>query len=519
MAKPDERLVAALRACVVHARDLVDSAKLVQTSGRANIAYHLATLALEEMGRRELFQIQDAAASVGEVPPWQMNATQDHVQKLFWCFYGMGRVQDIIDQQQFFEKREAAADVHAIRLLGLYVENAETGLNIPSKAITTKQSESLISLAELLVSNAENEKPREAIPQEEIDLQIWFLSAFDDPDKRNRILTRQSFERLKSLNDIAAWTRQVKAEIERDDAELRALAEKEINRSPASLGQGDKDRWKVQLKIRTSSNSIRPKPLKKWNEGSAWIKLRPQQGALAKEELLVEITLGDNVHVGSLLPLASHIAFHFVAAINMATSGFWWWPLAPNRERIYEKIQDLENKDKGIEVGDPSFNIFRQRRELTDVHMQNLTLCLVALPGPNDQHRAPAYTYYIGGLNFMALNSVQWRCEGQAFGNFLESLRLLMVEARYINDGEAIDVAAGRFLKEKYPDLDPPEHETFVRLISTFDRKQGTPIVKLPDVYLIKLLCETIFRDAIMPSVLQSKSRDAMEQGDPLEPG
>jgi hypothetical protein len=94
-----------------------------------------------------------------------------------------------------------------------------------------------------------------------------------------------------------------------------------------------------------------------------------------------------------------------------------------------------------------------------------------------------------------------------------------MVEARYINDGEAIDVAAGRFLKEKYPDLDPPEHETFVRLISTFDRKQGTPIVKLPDVYLIKLLCETIFRDAIMPSVLQSKSRDAMEQGDPLEPG
>ena len=104
MAKPDERLIAALGACVVHARDLVESAKLVQTSGRANIAYHLATLALEEMGRRELFQIQDAATSVGEVPPWQMNATQDHVQKLFWCFYGIGRVQDIIDQKQFFEK-------------------------------------------------------------------------------------------------------------------------------------------------------------------------------------------------------------------------------------------------------------------------------------------------------------------------------------------------------------------------------------------------------------------------------
>jgi hypothetical protein len=117
----------------------------------------------------------------------------------------------------------------------------------------------------------------------------------------------------------------------------------------------------------------------------------------------------------------------------------------------------------------------------------------------------------------MALNSVQWRCEGQAFGNFLESLRLLMIEAKYIKDGESIEVAASRFLKEKYPELDPPEHEALVRLISAFERRQGTPVVKLPDVYLIKLLCETIFRDVIMPSVMQSKSRGGIEGDDPVE--
>jgi AbiV family abortive infection protein len=505
MAKPDEKLIAACEACVLHARDLVESAKLVQASGRANIAYHLATLALEEMGRRELFQIQNAAKSVGEVPPWQMNATQDHVQKLFWCFYSLGRVQDMIDQKQFFERREAAADIHVIRLMGLYVENTDTGLNIPAKAIGAKQSESLISLAELLVSQAETEKPREEIPQEEIDLQGWFLRAFDDSDKRKKILTAQSFESLKSLNDVATWTRQVKDEIEREDAELRALAEKEINRVPASPEES-KERWKVQLRIRTSSNSIRPKPLKQWNEGSEWIKLSPQQGALAKEELLVEITLRDNVHVGSLLPLVSHIAFHFIVAINMATSGFWWWPLAPNRERIYEKIQDLENKDKGVALEDPSFNIFWRRPALTDADMQRLTLCLAALPGPDDQHRAPAYMHYAGGLNFIALNSVLWRCEGQAFGNFLMSLRGLMAEAKYINDGESIDVAASRFLKEKFPGLDPPQHEAFIRLIIAFDRRQETAVAKLPDVYLIKLLCETIFRDTIVPSVMASRT-------------
>jgi AbiV family abortive infection protein len=211
----------------------VESAKLVQTSGRANVAYHLATLALEEMGRRELFQIQEAAASVGDVPPWQINATQDHVQKLFWCFYCMGRLQDVVDQKQFFEKRETAAEIHAIRLMGLYVENADSGLNIPSSVIAAKQSEALISLAELLVSQAEGETPRE-IAKEEIDLQIWFLRAFDDPERRKRILTKQSFETLKSLNDVAAWTRQIKAEIEQADAELKALAEQEIVRIPDS---------------------------------------------------------------------------------------------------------------------------------------------------------------------------------------------------------------------------------------------------------------------------------------------
>jgi hypothetical protein len=184
------------------------------------------------------------------------------------------------------------------------------------------------------------------------------------------------------------WTRQLKADIERDDAELRALAEREITRSPDSLGRGDKDRWRIQLKIRTSSNSIRPKPLKKWNERTTWIKLRPQQGALAKEELLVELTLGDNIPAASLWPLGFHMALHFIVAINMATSGFWWWPLASNRQRFYEKIQDLE-KNLGIELDDPSFNIFTHRQPLTDVHMQHLTLCLVALPGPNDQERAP----------------------------------------------------------------------------------------------------------------------------------
>jgi AbiV family abortive infection protein len=118
MTKPDSELIDALSACVAHARDLLEAAKTVQSTGRSNIAYHLATLALEEMGKRELYGIQAAATAVGEPPKWQIRATDDHKTKLFWCFYGFGQIPDIVDQRQFFEMRATAADIHANRIAG-----------------------------------------------------------------------------------------------------------------------------------------------------------------------------------------------------------------------------------------------------------------------------------------------------------------------------------------------------------------------------------------------------------------
>jgi hypothetical protein len=46
----------------------------------------------------------------------------------------------------------------------------------------------------------------------------------------------------------------------------------------------------------------------------------------------------------------------------------------------------------------------------------------------------------------------------------------------------------------------------------------ATPVVKLSDVYLIKLLCETIFREVIMPSILRSKSLEEVDEGEPVGP-
>jgi AbiV family abortive infection protein len=513
MPKPDADFLAALRACVAHARDLIESAKAVQITGRSNIAYHLATLALEELGKREIYRIQRAAKSVGDPPKWQANATQDHVRKLFWCFYSLGRISDIVDQQQFFDKRDAAADIHANRIAGLYVDSSDQGLNVPSAAISQRQSQALIELAESFIAYAESETPRDDIPQEEIDLQAWFLGAFDDPEKRGRILTAQSIAKLKTLNDVHEWTRSIKTELEADDARLRALAERELSREPASSDRSKKDRWKMRLRFETSSHSIRPASLKVWNDSVEWIRLAPQQGAKKKEQLIVDITMRNDIPLGAMWGFGFSLSLRFLLAINLATSGFWWWPLAPNHKRFYESIRDLEN-NLGVELESGGFQVFNPRRPaFTETHVKNVLLYFTSLPDPHDQHRQQAYTYYLGGLTFISLNCIQWRCEGQAFGNFLESFKLLMEEASYLLPSEAKVDALRRFLGEKYPNLDRPD--AFVDLFSNFERRLTSAVVKIDDVYLMKLLCETIFRDSIIPEVSKRKKQTAPADATP----
>jgi AbiV family abortive infection protein len=77
-----------MNACVKHARDLLDSARAVMTTGHPNIAFHLALLSLEELGRRRLIGLQGVAAH-HPVPPARMQKlTLEHNKKLFWCFFG-----------------------------------------------------------------------------------------------------------------------------------------------------------------------------------------------------------------------------------------------------------------------------------------------------------------------------------------------------------------------------------------------------------------------------------------------
>src|SRR5947209_3620679 len=151
----NEKTVAAMRACIDHAGALLDSARAVQAANHPNVAYHLATLALEEIGRRELIGVQSLAAKHPAPPAWPAKHTQDHVKKLFWCFFGGGFIYQRVSGKALEELSGMATTIHAKRLSGLYVDQEEDGVGIPFEAISSEEGAALIDLAAARLAMAE----------------------------------------------------------------------------------------------------------------------------------------------------------------------------------------------------------------------------------------------------------------------------------------------------------------------------------------------------------------------------
>jgi hypothetical protein len=144
--------------------------------------------------------------------------------------------------------------------------------------------------------------------------------------------------------------------------------------------------------------------------------------------------------------------------------------------------------------------------------MRRLVGSFATIPGPGDQDRAQTYAYYLGGLTFMSLSDIHLNFDGQAFGNFLSSMRGMMGEADYVRPDASAQQAIEGFLIGKCPTLDPAEREAFMRLVSAFEAGSARDAtVKPGDVMLMKLLCETLFRDSIVPATMARLRRRSQE--------
>jgi AbiV family abortive infection protein len=484
-------LVAAMAACVNHARALLESADAVQTARHPNIAYHLAALALEELGRRELMGVQSISSQEIVPPAWPKKHEQSHVKKLFWCFFGGNFLRGQLTKENLDGINELAQHIHDTRKLGLYVESTEDGLSIPSENISEEDASHLIQLAKARLTVAESEKLRDDVSDHDIDLQTWFLSATDDSVKSKQILSSGSLKKLAELDDVRAWATWLKEQFDQAEREAREAVQKELERSQNLPDKATKDKWKLRIRIVCASHSLRPKAFTTFNSGSKWIKIFPVSGK--KNEVMIEFILGDNVPAEALWFFGWGLARSFVVALNIGTMGFWWWRMPEQISRYYETLQDLETGKELVIERNPILKIdWGKGRVLTERDLLQVVLCFNALPRPNQPERQAPLNFYIGGLTFLSLNDIHWQCEGQAFGNFMECLRAMMMERGELPVSTPLHTAFVAFLDEMFPGM--AERERYTELCRKFDQgDRQTLQITLSEVAFLKICCDAYF--------------------------
>ena len=288
------------------------------------------------------------------------------------------------------------------------------------------------------------------------------------------------------------WIAWLKQEFDKAEQEARDAINQELQRKPPGDLTKLEEKWKVKIRLFSSSHSIRHNPLNKWNELRSWIRLYPVGGK--KDQLIAEFTLPKNISVNGLWWAAWGAARRFVVALNIGTFGCFWWYVPEQVSRFYEKIVDLENKMEVKIERNPILKLDWRHSALSETDLQNTALCFAMLPGDNESELGQSMGAYITALAFLNKNDIHFQFEANSYELFYKSLKHGM---RHFTDWDD---------KERFPDRferllgshnigqeEIGKHKILAqRFESTPPSFEGTKLT-LSEVGAIKILCDAYF--------------------------
>lgn len=134
-----------MAACIQNAEELLNAARAVP-KGSKHIALHLATLALEEIGKSSMIFMSSHREPVGEEHELKRPADwiDDHERKLFWAIWSP-RFDKQAPWQGIQQAMNLAKQIHEARLDTLYVDPREPQRRTQ---IVNDQLQNLIGLTE-----------------------------------------------------------------------------------------------------------------------------------------------------------------------------------------------------------------------------------------------------------------------------------------------------------------------------------------------------------------------------------
>lgn len=481
-----EKIQPLIRACLENSESLLNSAKEVIKPGQHHIAYHLAALALEEIGKASLFRINAATKTItskglGEDDSKNpLDWIDDHERKLFWALWLPNFGSHDMSVEQFREFQALARQIHELRLATLYISPDPTGARINDEDVTN-----LIRLTGARLEMEKQEK-RAVDPAVQADLE-WFFRATEHPFLKTVVMSAGSVAKLTEfMGDSRKWVRWLRETVEEMDRANRELAEAELQRPAPGEKEARKPRWEMTLRFKSGSHSIRPKPLAKWNGYTTWLKLYPTDD---KKELLLKMTLPKGFLVNSLWDAGLHLSTLFILSLNIGAFGFFWWYLPSVVDKYYEKIVDLEN-GANLVLDTPSLQLNFGRRALNEAELLNVRAVLGhLLQVPNEQ--SLPYRRYFWALGLLAKSDLLGQLHHHALIEFSEALKVALTtfgdwDGKPDTLETGIDSVFGRF-DEQF------RTEVKRMLLLARDAAEKQTSVSTDDVIKMKAFCDTYF--------------------------
>jgi AbiV family abortive infection protein len=415
--KSPEEFMPTVEACLQNAEKLISAAHTSAVPGSYHIAFHLATMALEEIGKSSMIFLD--AIDRKPLPPDEEAKTSlkwvdDHERKLFWAIWLPGR-ENLRDWHTIPAAMEFARGIHKDRLDTLYIDPS----NLNGPTISAKRAMSIITAAEARL-NMERLKEFREMGKDEQDLMHWFFAAMDDPRLKPMIFSKGSLDKQAEFGDNFGawmkWLRDTFAEADRKSMELTNL---EMKRKPAEGEEGWENKFEIKIRLKSWSHSIRQNQFKEWNAGIEKMKINSGGD---RNELVVTLFVPKKVVVQDLWNMGWQNTYVFVTALNIGTMGFFWWYTPEYISRYFEKIRDVEYDSEIIVDRTPMLKIVWPPQALKSPDLNNISIVYSFIAQANQKQFESTHRYF-RNLGLMAKNDIFFQFEPTIFIEFISALK------------------------------------------------------------------------------------------------
>jgi len=485
-----DNIINLIRACHSHAKDLLKAAKKILEDDQPNIAYHLAVLALEEIGKSSWVLMHYLASTSDGVEVNFERNFDNHVKKIFLALWGPSLGKEFIDKAQLEKHQGLARKIHEYRLKGLYVSTTPDNLVDPKTIIESGQVDSLLLLVEARL-NLVTVPSNKIFTEEEIKDYAHYLKVSEDPELKLHMMSKYSMNKLAELG-VSGWMNWLREEFEKGVEEGRKITIQELSRSKPDKADRLKEKWKIKIRLFSDSHTIRRKALRIWNDYCHWIVLESVNNK--KNELLVEMKLGLGVPLNGLWDISLEIFTDLLIALNVGTLGLFWWYLPEHITHFHETIIDLENPDLQIKMErSPALKIDWGAKALSEEDMHRVTLCFASLSLLKKGKFEKTFQHYVMGLRFFGKNDIHIRVEPNIYEQFYLALKEGMKTfGEWDGKKESYKNVFREFAKNFF--TEPSEWEQYFSLGEALDpfNPQVLPIT-LKEAGYMKTICDAYF--------------------------